>query len=280
MRTIIRHKKIWAFALLAALLLGGCGQAKPAPTEPPVPTVAPATPKPTPDPTPQPTPEPTPKPTPASPTDIVDVPASPSDLPTPEPSHGPVDDSFFADAAFMGNSLMDGLHYFGGLQYGDFYAGTSASVISVTTTMDCKDSLGAPSTMLHALLEKQYRKIFVLFGVNELGFYVDGFVDIYAEVLAQIAAGEPDATIYILSLTPVTLGRSSSSDQFTKERVLLFNEAIKAMAERDGYEYMDLFTAMADENGYLPQNDSTDGVHFTASKYLQWADFLRCYPYA
>ena len=287
MRSRMQKKRIWIALLLAALLLAGCGQAKPAPTPTPTtaPTVAPApaaTPTPTPAPTPTPTPPPTPAPTPASSSDLTPPPASATDIsvpPAPEQTSGPVDDSFFADAAFLGNSLMDGLHLFGGLEYGDFYSGTSASVISVSSVKDFKNSRGEASTMLDALLEKQYQKIFVLFGINELGFYVDGFIDIYSELLSRITASEPDAKIYILSLTPITMGRSTSETLFTRERVEAFNDAVKAMAERSGYTYMDLYTAMANDAGWLPENDSTDGIHFTAAKYLQWADYLRNYPY-
>ena len=283
MRALLRHKRIWAVLLLAALLLAGCGQAKPEPTPTPTPTETPA-PTPTPTPTPAPTPEPTPEPTvlPASASDLPAPPSSDTDLvvpETPEPTNAPVDDSFFADAAFLGNSLMEGLHLFGGLRFGDFYSGTSASVISVNTVTDFKDRSGEPSTMVNALLEQQYGKIFVLFGINELGFYVDGFIDIYSELLAEIKAGEPDARIFIFSLTPVTMGRSTSNELFTREHVEQFNAAVKAMAEREGYEYMDLYSAMANEDGWLPEADSTDGIHFTAPKYTQWADFLRRYPY-
>ena len=51
------------------------------------------------------------------------------------------------------------------------------------------------------------------------------------------------------------------------------------MAKRNGCIYMDLCTAMADENGWLPEKDSSDGIHFTVEKYYQWAEFLRTYPY-
>ena len=280
MRKLRRNKRIWITLLLAALLLSGCGQSAPSPAAPtqtaempalsPVPTAAPA---PTPASTPEPTPEPTPKPEPPSPTPGTDV-TVPA---TQEPTR--VDDSFFADAAFFGNSLMEGLHLFGGLKYGDFYSGTSASVVSVSTVKDFKDSQGESSTLLHALLEKQYKKIFVLFGINELGFHVNGFIDIYSELLDEIAAGEPDAQIFILSLTPITEKRSEDSDLFTKDRVEEFNRAVAAMAARRGCIYMDLYNALADGNGWLPEQDASDGIHFTGAKYVEWANFLRSYPY-
>ena len=276
-----RNNRIWIAALLAVLLLAGCGATPtPAPTAAPTPTQAPPTP------TPEPTPEPTEVP-PATGSDL------PTPLPPPKPAPGPktdppgpgtnaptrVDDSFFADAAFFGNSLMDGLRLFGGLKYGDFYANTSASVVSVSSVTNFKNSADEPCTMLDALLEKQYHKVFVLFGINELGFQLNGFIDIYSELIAELAEGEPDARIYIFSLTPITEKRDEESDLFTKARVQEFNAAVAAMAERCGCIYVDLYTAMADEDGWLPEKEASDGIHFTVEKYKEWADFLRSYHY-
>ena len=300
MRVFRDHIRIGIVLLLAAALLAGCGQTGPRPAaETPEPTPEPtpaSTPEPTPPPTPEPTPAPTPTPTPAptpSPTpeslppstgtDISEIPpelrGKPDPVSTAEPALPPVptDDSFFTDAAFFGNSLMDGLRLFGGLKHGDFYSGTSASVVSVGMVKDFQIADGEKTTMLDALLAQQYRKIFVLFGINELGFQVSGFINIYSELLAQVADGEPDAKIYILSLTPITAKRSEESDLFTRERVEEFNAAVADMAERLGYEYIDLYSAMADESGWLPEADASDGIHFTGPKYVEWANFLRSY---
>ena len=38
---------------------------------------------------------------------------------------------------------------------------------------------------------------------------------------------------------------------------------------------MDAHAALADENGVLPAEESTDGVHLTRSGYELWADYLR-----
>ena len=281
MRFFLRKNRIWiAAGLLLALLLAGCGETAP-------PTAATATPAP--EETPAPTPEPTELPVyPASNPDLEGKSAqAPGPESTPPPVTPPpveetplpavterVDDTYFADAAFLGNSLMDGLRLFGKMQYGDFYSGTSASVISVTSVRDTPGPVGK-ITKLEALLSKQYGKIYVLFGINELGFNVDSFTELYAELLGQIAAGEPNAKIIVLSLTPITRARDAEDDLFTRERVQQFNEAVAEMATSRGYTYLNLYDALADENGWLPEQQATDGIHFQPNKYLEWAEFLR-----
>lgn len=239
-----------SLALALTLLLCACGTEPGGPGAAETPPIAEATLSPTPRPTPTPT-------------------------PTPEPRAERVEDDYFADAAFFGNSLVDGLRSFGGLEYGDFFAGTSASVISVESMKDARLSDGSAATMLEALLEKQYAKIYVLLGINELGFNLEGFVDLYGALLEKIQAGQPQAQIFVMSLTPITAQRAGTDTLFTRERVQEFNAAIQTMAEAQGYIFLDLFNALSDSEGYLPEDHSTDGVHFTAETYLDWAEYLR-----
>ena len=283
MRLLRSKNRIWIVsALAAALLLSGCGAMKPAaaPAATGAPTYAPtAAPADTPEPTGGEVLPATPAPLPATPAPVpTDAPTGTGGPATPMPTpavENAVDDSYFADAAFLGNSLMDGLRLFGGLRYGDFYSGTSASVISVNLLQDAKNSAGEPCTRMEALLEKQYRKVYVIFGINELAFEPESFAEIYAELLAQIAAGEPNALIYVLSLTPITQERDAEDDVFTRERILQYNAAIAEMAVKNGYIYLDLYDALVGEDGWLPEAQSTDGIHFKPSKYVEWANFLR-----
>lgn len=226
---------------------------------------------------------------PASGTDLpnFDYPASPSDLPTqetPDPNAymGPdlsererVSDDFFDDAVFFGNSLVNGLELYGQMQGGDFCAATSASVISVTSTRNATLKNGSAGTMLEKMLEKQYGKIYILLGINEIGFNTDYFAEIYSDMLDTIKQAQPDAAIYIMSLTPVTKAKSDAGAPFTMERIHEYNQALYQLAVEHECYYLDLVEALADSTGYLPAADSTDGVHFVVSKYPVWADYLR-----
>jgi lysophospholipase L1-like esterase len=211
------------------------------------------------------------------------------DEPEPEPEQVPedaytgpdlaqreqVDDEFFADAAFFGNSLVDGLGHFGGLEYGDFYAATSASVVNVGLTQNSQLSNGNSATLLDALTEHSYGKIYILLGINEIGFEPDYFAQLYNAVLDTIAQAEPDADIYIMSLSPVTEERSDSGELFSMERIELYNQTLYRIAEEREYYYVDLCQALADEDGYLDSDCSTDGIHLKTGEYPRWADYLR-----
>ena len=186
-----------------------------------------------------------------------------------------IPDAYFDDAAFFGNSLVDGLRLYGNIRNGKFFGVTSASVVSVTTTRNCYLTSGVPATQLEALCEEQYKKIYVLLGVNEIGFTTDYFIQLYGDMLDSICEQEPEAEIYIMGLTPLTRAKSDDSSPFTQDKVLAYNAALHQLAEERGFRYVDLVDALSGPDGYLPSDGSSDGVHLSAGKYLEWCDYLR-----
>lgn len=187
-----------------------------------------------------------------------------------------VDDGFFADAAFFGNSLVEGLGGFGGLQNGDFYAHASAALYNLDTEVSAVLDGGDAGTLYEAMTQRQYQKIYILFGINEIAWEPAYFGERYEALLDRLRRDEPGAEIYIMSLTPVTREISEYHEYFNLDRVRAYNEVLLALAEKTGCWYVDLCQALAGEDGYLPQElSSFDGIHFTKDAYLIWADFLR-----
>lgn len=213
------------------------------------------------EPTPEPTPEPTLEPT------------EPPRLGPDLPALYPVEDSYFEDAAFFGNSLMVGLKLYGGLEAGDFIAGTSANVVNVGQM--APEGTGESRSMLDALCAKPYGKIYLHLGINEIGFDTDYFAQLYGQLVDRIRESQPDAAIVITSLTPVTAAKSAQGETFSQTRVLRYNEALHQLAADKGCYYLDLIPALAGPDGFLPGSASTDGVHLTPEMYQVWADWMR-----
>lgn len=208
--------------------------------------------------------------------------ASPSPPPSETPVSGPdlplsdpVDDTFFEDAAFMGNSLMDGFRLFSGLTTCDYYAATSMTVVGATSKACITLDNGAAGTLVQGLTQKPYGKIYILLGVNEIGFDVDTFIDYYSKMLDTLIAAQPDCDIYIMGLTPVSAAKSSSSDTFNMTRITEYNTALRQLAADKSCYYMDLVDALAGEDGYLPAGETTDGVHFSAKVYQTWLSYVK-----
>ena len=172
------------------------------------------------------------------------------------------DDSFFADTAILGNSLIVGLSGYSNLQTPDYYCAVSLSV----------DNAGA---YVDTMAQKQYRKVYIELGINEIGYPPDYFISLYRAMLDKIRATQPNADIYIMAVTPTS--RAMTGSWFSRERVIMYNEALYRLAAQWGCWYLDVFTPLADSEGYLPGADTWDGIHFYAAKYPVWENIIRTY---
>lgn len=184
------------------------------------------------------------------------------------------DDSFFADAAILGNSLVEGLRLYSKLKV-DYYSGTSMSIYSALYTKNVRLNNGAYGTQIDAMAQKQYGKIYIELGINEMGSSIDTNISRYRILLDQIRAVQPNADIYVMAVTPTS--RTKIGTSFSKDRVVAYNNALYNLAAEWGCWYLDDFTPLADSEGYLPASQTWDGVHFTVAKYADWENIIRTY---
>lgn len=263
-----RSLRLPASVLLLALTLV-LGQRLMAPTmgaEAPAPSAAPSaapTPRPEPKATPRPVPAPEPEPGPA-----------PYDYTAPVPASDPVAEGWFDDAAFVGDSLTDGLMLYSGIPGGDNLAYKGITVQSARTSKVIKTAAGRV-TPLEALGQRTYGKVYVLLGVNELGWYNDQrFYKTYAELIDLVRVAQPDAQIYLQTLLPVTAEKSASHDWLTNANVARYNGLIAELAREKEVYLLDTHASVADDTGALPAGGSSDGVHLTRAYYKLWLKYL------
>lgn len=187
----------------------------------------------------------------------------------------PADDEFFSDAAFMGNSLMNGFELYTGLTTPDYYTATSMTVIGAQSTVCVTLDNGTAGTMVDGLCQKPYGKIYILLGINEIGLNVDDFIASYSTMLDTIIAAQSDCDIYVMSLTPVSRAKDSSGEVFNMTRIYSYNTALFELAAEKGVYYLDLVTPLVGQDGFLPADKTFDGVHFTADLYQVWLEYVR-----
>lgn len=244
-----------------------------------------AQPVPTPVLTPEPSPVPTPEPTPVQESDVVEAPAAAYDFSLPAPETLPVDDDYFSDAVFLGDSRSDGLRLYSGIRGADFLAYKSLMVFQVTGTggVDRKvipmNGNGEKATVLDALDKKQYGKVYIMFGVNELGYRDDeGFHDAFVLLVDEVRQRQPDAVIYIQSLVPVNpekAHKTNPADWLNNDKIAAYNDILRQVAEETHVVYVDVQESLVDDTGTLPAEGTTDGIHFTKTWYKTWYEYLK-----
>ena len=172
------------------------------------------------------------------------------------------DDGYFADAAMLGNSLADGMKLYSGLAM-DYYGTTGATVF--------KNNAGA-------LLEHSYGKVYLEFGINELSYNTAPITEAYGQLIDEIRAAMPGAELYVMSLTPVTEKRDAGG-MFTQRAIGALNAALRGLCAEKRCWYVDVFSTLLDEDGWLPEDYAGwDGSpHLSTAGYRALADVLRTY---
>ena len=182
------------------------------------------------------------------------------DFSSPVPESQPVETDYFADAAFVGDSRTEGFWLYSGVKQGKLLSATGLTVFSVNS----KTAINSNQTVLQALTGGKFGKIYLSFGINELGYIdTDSFVDSYCNLIDTIRAAHPEAILYIQNLIPVNDYEARASGlqgHVNCDRVRLYNEFIAQIAAKKQVPLLDLYSAYA-VDGQLPAEDSRDGVH-------------------
>ena len=186
----------------------------------------------------------------------------------------PVEPGDYSDAAFIGDSRTETLKTYGLLKGADYYTYKGLKVDTVFTE-PCIDVDGSKMTVMDAIGRKQYKRIYIMLGVNELGWVsTDIFIDDYGKIIDKLKETQPGATIYVQSILPVSAKKSEIDEIYNNPRINEFNGLIQAMAEEKGATYLPVNTAVMDETGALPAGASTDGVHPNIDYCRKWTAYL------
>ncbi len=191
-------------------------------------------------------------------------------------SADPIGD-FFENTVFIGDSRTEGLRLFGVAPDATFYSAEGLAINTVYT-QPAVDLNGQKVTVPAALKQQSFEKVYVMFGINELGWPVDSFVSRYGAFLDDVRAAQPQAVIYVQNIFPVTQNKSASDSIYNNTNIRTFNAKIKAMVEEKGLRYVDLYSAFQDESGNLPVGVSPDGVHLEREYCRKWVEYLAANP--
>lgn len=188
-----------------------------------------------------------------------------------------VDDSYFDDALFIGDSRIVGLS-----QYCEaidsratFFAQKSLTIFDIRNKEWIEDENGNKMSIATALAGKHYKKIYLMVGINELGTGdEERFREVYSEVVQGLRYLQPDATIFISSIMHVSEEKNNTDALYNNTNINIRNDAIKGLADNRKVFYLDINEAVDDENGNLKAETTGDGVHLKGACYEPWHQYL------
>lgn len=200
------------------------------------------------------------------------------DFTQPAPEREPVENEYFQDAAFIGDSRTDGFMIYSGIGCGENLTSNGLSIFRLGEGAVFRIG-GEKMTLPQALERKEYGKVYLSLGVNELGIYNDeGFYQSYLEAIDLIRTLQPQAVIYIQGLIPVNeevVAASGGGNYLKNDHLRVYNDLMRQAAQEKQVVFLDLYTEFVDENGSLPADASRDGVHLHRAYCEQWLSYLQ-----
>ena len=229
----------------------------------------------------------------AAPTaDALSAMTNPAPIGLPE---GPrVDDSYFTDTVFVGDSVTLKLDYYVREQR----QGSSPNLLANAIFL-CAGSMGSVNVQqpisadsLHPTYrgDKVYvddavaalgaKRVYIMLGMNDIGeFGLADSVTSMLKLITSIHQKSPDTLIYIQSVTPRLRGKDQRV--LNNANLRLYNAALYtavAPLESQGVYFVDVASALRDEEGYLPEAYCSDpedqGIHFTDLACGIWIEYL------
>lgn len=185
-------------------------------------------------------------------------------------------ESYFNDAAFLGDSRTLGISDYAGLSGADFFCDNGMTIYKLFGDDGVTyQKTGEKVDMKEILQEKHYGKIYIMLGMNELGYGdTPMYLKQYLKVIRQIQEWQPGVIIYVMANLHVSREKNNMETEFNNININDKNVASARLANGRDVFYLDCNPLFTDEEGYLQAELTFDGVHLYAQHYDKWRDFL------
>lgn len=177
------------------------------------------------------------------------------------------------DTLFVGDSRTVGIREYSGLKGADFFCSVGMNVFDVTGESLSVDGVGNV-TLSQLLSKKQYSKVYIMLGINEVGYPHSSVVDKYSKVLDLIKEKQPNASIIIEANLHVSKSRSDSDKVVNNASINDLNTKLSALADGSKVFYIDANTIFDDASGSLSSDMTSDGTHLYAKYYPTWVEWI------
>ena len=185
-------------------------------------------------------------------------------------------DSYFNDAAFLGDSRTLGIYDYVGLSGADFFCDNGMTIFKLLKDDGVTEQgTGQKVDLKKVLQERQYGKIYMMLGMNELGYgNTSMYMQEYMSVLKQIREWQPQAIIFIMANLHVSREKNNMETEFNNININDKNVACARLANGTDVFYLDSNPMFTDSEGFLYSEMTFDGVHLYAKHYDKWRQFL------
>lgn len=177
------------------------------------------------------------------------------------------------DALFIGDSRTVGLMEYAGIEGADFFCTVGMSVYNIDDKDVDVPNMGKIS--FEKLLEsKSYGKIYIMLGINEIGYNFNRTISEYNKLIELIKSKQANAVIFVQANLHVTNSRSESDKVVNNGAINKLNTELSKMADGKTVFYLDANQIFDDADGGLSTDKSQDSTHLYGKYYKEWGEWI------
>lgn len=175
-----------------------------------------------------------------------------------------------SDIVFLGNSITDGC------EWGELFDNRHVKNRGISA-----DRTAWLLERLDPIIAGHPKKLFLMIGTNDLagGMSPEQIVSDVARLIDRFQRESKWTKIYVQSILPV------NGDDFSKypdhyahgHLIVTTNKLLEALCDQTGVTYLDIWGALADDEGRLDKCYTNDGLHLMGEGYLVWRDAIKSY---
>lgn len=209
---------------------------------------------------------------------------------------GPVKDDFFDKTIFVGDSITLGFSMYVEDQRSQGIDCLGKSYVFANGSLGYINSQEMPAgdsnSMLPLYKGKQQNvedvvadfgaeRVYIMLGMNDITYGDPDYVLGYTKTMIdKIKSKSPDVRICLETVTPRI--EAFENAELSNEKIRKYNAELKEFAKTNDCSFIDLYSAVSDENGCLRNEYCSDpeamGLHFSYAGSQVIVDYLRRYP--
>ncbi len=179
---------------------------------------------------------------------------------------------YLENSLFIGDSRTVGWQQSGNLKSEDVFARVGMSVFNYDNTEN--QAIQDGESLEYKLQMGDFDTVFVMLGVNEVGYPFESIIEEYEALLDQVLEGNPEAKLYLLGNLHVSQVYEEKDSIISNDRIDALNLEIKQLAKEYDGIYFDPNEVYDDQQGAMASTYTKDGIHLIGSYYDQLSDWL------
>lgn len=146
------------------------------------------------------------------------------------------------------------------------------------------------TSMEECIFELEPSKIFINIGTNDISasdYVLEKLIQNYDMILTQIQERLPECEVYVMAYYPVNtkadfpgVDKAQKEEMFNTRNnaaILAANEAVEKLAEKHGYEFINVNEGLTDEEGNLKMEYAIEGLHMWPNAYAVILENMKKY---